>query len=625
MAGGSHHNPDPALLTDSEIYFASLGFWRGLEVTGRLIEGQQAASSGIRDLSLDLKYQFLKWPEGPRFAVGLQDYGGQTRFFRSKYAVVTWPWRSFSGSLGYGRGEQVLKGIFGGLEWNPSPYLSVLADHDGSDVHAGLRLGTGPWLGPVRATATVSYSDARDELEAGLTLHFPLGVNETPPAKSSPVRETAIQPTAAPSVVALSPLPPLEAIPVPRPVPGLPDLPRALARQGFEAVRVGVRPEGTVVIVLENRVYNHSFVDAVGVALATVAGHIQSAGHTVELTLTRYGVPHFTVEVRLDLFRQALRDGNVAALQNEWRAAYSDTLHKSEEIRWQETAVPLRAIELILEPLVRTFVGTEFGALDYGLGLRARSVVPLARGFVLAAGVQAPVLGSDDFHDGGAYETYAPKTGVDHVVFQYFHKPAPQWAWLWSAGSTQIFQSDMGVAGLEQLYVSDTGRHQWRAKLMALHASSATREVALGGYTWFDAPGRYSLSLTAGRFYAGETGGRIEVNRYFGDTILGFFWRAASRDDQVAGVQFSLPLTPRRDQTPEQFQLKGSRRWTYSLGSTVNASDGRNPLRPLLAFEPMLDLDLRRDFFDAGRLTPEYLESNTQRVLEAGAELPTGN
>ena len=102
-----------------------------------------------------------------------------------------------------------------------------------------------------------------------------------------------------------------------------------------------------------------------------------------------------------------------------------------------------------------------------------------------------------------------------------------------------------------------------------------------------------------------------------GDTIVGLFFKAASRDDQAGGIQVTLPLTPRRDALPRAVQLKGSRRWGHGISSTLNAFDNRNPLRPLLLYEPMLDLDLRRDFYDSGRLGQAYLQDELPRMHEA--------
>lgn len=607
--GVNNHHPNFASGgPEVDNYFISLGIWPGLEVTGRVVaEDKPPGIVENRDLSLDVKYGIRLFDGGPRLAVGAQDLGGEAQHYRSRFVVATWPWRSLSATVGYGFGPDILDGAFGGLEWAPLPYLSFVADHDASDVNAGVRLSTGDLLGRTRLAVTASHNAASEEAEFGLTLRFPLGADRTS-RSGRPFLPTAATPVPAPS-------------PAAEPGPAtagsderLAALAQRLEALGFESIRVGTRPDGTVVVVIENRTYNHSFLDAVGVALAAAAEALGPDDRPVEITLTRHEVPQLRVGVRLEEYRRYLEGTRVAP---SWSAAYVDTVADAASVRWLDERATMRSPEIVFEPVVRTFVATEYGVLDYGLGARARLLFPLAPGLNASAGLQAPVLKSDDFEDGEVFEGSNPEAGLDQLLLQYFHKPLPQWAWLWSAGSTQIVQADLRVAALEQLWTSSSGTHQWRTKLMAFDTASVGRTVALGGYTWFSPARRLAVSLTAGKFYTGEGGYRVEVNRWFGDTMIGAFFRAASMDDQAGGFQISLPLTPRRDEQPKGLQIKGRSRWGYSLATTLNAYDQRNPLRPLLLYEPALDLDLRRDFFDGGRLAPVQLEADPGRVLDA--------
>jgi hypothetical protein len=622
-AGFNRHNQNPGLSAEVENYFVNIGFFPGFEAAGRLVEGTFLPGVTSRDLSFDLKYQFWAVPNGPRFALGVQDAGGEIRFFRSKYAVATWPWPSFSASLGYGAGPDALDGVFGGFEWSPWTFLSVLADHNASDINAGLRLSSGDRLGRWKLALTTVYNGANEEIESGLTLRFPLGLNDSISFPQNSVRRDS---TPAPAPSALLPakqeFPPAASEPEMVVTPGttaLQALSESLVRLGFESVRVGLRPNATVVMVIENRVYNHSFVDAAGAALGSASALVGATARAVELVLTSYGVPQLVITVPMARYRDFLAGGDQQALLRDWQVRYTDSIPNPYEVDWLDTAAPMRSIELVLEPLLRTFVGTEFGVLDYAVGLRLSTVLPLAPGLLLTSGYQAEGAESDDFRRPDVFKGFGIEPGLDHFLLQYFHKPAAQWASLWSVGLTQIFKADLRVAGLEQLWLSEQGRHQLRAKLMILGTRSDYRKVALGGYTWFNADRRYALSATAGQFYGGENGFRLNANRYFGDTLFGFYLRYASRTEQLVGFEFSLPLTPRRDMTPDGVQLKGPRRWAYGLATTVNAADGRNPLRPIFMLEPQLDLDLRRDFFDGARLTPDQLQFNTGRLREADA------
>lgn len=616
--GYNDHHPDfaaggPAVHN----YFISLGAWPGLELTGRVVAENEARSDlENRDLSLDVKYGRRLFERGPRVAIGLQDPGGEAQHYRSRYVVATWPWRSLSATVGYGFGPDMLEGTFGGLEWAPLPYVSLVADHDTSDVNAGVRLSTGALLGRAKLVFTASHNGASDEAEAGVTLHFPLGVN------SAPQRGRPFLQRSAPSVAPRpAPAPVAESPPA---APAAPALDAALARLGqrleelgFESIRTGSRADGSVAVVVENRTYNHSFLDATGAALGAVARTLPPDVETVELTLTRHEVPQLQLTILLEEYRRYLE--GTRAVPPSWHARYVDEVDAEGSVRWLEERATMRSPEIVFEPIVRTYVATEYGVLDYGLAARGRLLFPLGPGLVASAGLQAPVLKSDDFEDGQRFEGSMPEAGLDQMLIQYFHKPVPQWAWLWSVGSTQVGRADLRVGALEQVWMSRSGSHQWRTKLMAFQTASEERYVALGGYTWFDPAHDLAVSLTAGEFYLGEGGWRLELNRFFGDTLVGAFFRAASMDDQAGGFQVSLPLTPRRDENPRGLQLKGRSRWAYSIATTLNGHDQRNPLRPMLLFEPTLDLDLRRDFFDAGRLAPVQLDAHAERLLDASA------
>jgi hypothetical protein len=231
--------------------------------------------------------------------------------------------------------------------------------------------------------------------------------------------------------------------------------------------------------------------------------------------------------------------------------------------------------------------------------------------------MQVPLLLTDDFRDGENFDDYGPEAGLDLLLVQYAKKLSPNWTTLWSGGLTQVYQVDLRTAAVEQLWTSPTGRHRLNAKLMLLSSAQVEHEIALGGYTWFDATRRYSLTLTAGRFYFDDTGVRVDVQRYFDDTIVGLFLKAEAEDNMAGGFMISVPFTPRRDAMPRGLQIKGSRRWSYSLQTTLNRSDGTNALRPLLLYEPVTDFDLRRDFFDSNRLSPDWLRTQLPRMREA--------
>lgn len=572
--------PDLARTEQTDAWYAGVGFAPGLELGGRAIA--TALRAGRRDLSLDAKYQ-LPWEvAGVRVAVGAHDLGGVERLLPREYAVATWSSAPLDVTLGYGRGRNVLDGPFGGVAWRPWPLLTLVAEHDAEDLNGGLKLAA-PELAGWRASGSASWRGALEETEYALQLEFPLG------------REHARE---APAIASR------DAVVVPRGT-----VRDRLLALGFEAVQVGRRDGGVLVVRLENRRYNHAAGDGIGLALGTIAALAPDDVDRIELFLCAYGVP---------LLR-------VAASRN-WIADLAvEPVDEVPDAAWEQALETAHALELVVEPVLRTAVATEHGLLDYGLGLRARVTAPLAGGLLASVGAQAPVARSDDFGEGRPFQPLAPKGGIDLGLLQYLHSPQPGWTLLWSAGRAQVFRAGVETAALDQAWRSRSGAHRLRSKLMWLQGDAGTREVALAGYDWLDAARAYGVGLTAGRFYAGDAGARLDVERHFGDTIFGLFYKFAGRDDQAIGATVSLPLTPRRDPRPSWIQLKGPRRWAHALGTTLDgppsdtSPDGTNPIRPLLLHEPLLELDLERDVLDAGRLGEDWLREELPRLYDAFA------
>lgn len=579
--GYARFNPRPARFEgDADNYWLSLGFLPNLEIGGRLVETLDDAN-GVRDLSFNAKYR-VDLPWGIGVAAGVTDVGGQASHFRSTYAVATVPfgssWYSTSLTAGYGAGPDILDGAFGGLEWKPTPYTSLVVEHDAADVNAGIKLGTGALLGDWQIGANAFHHGDAGKVALGASVAYQAHDSPLRPSEYRGAREGADAPASDArgdaAVMALL---------------------RAL---GYESVRVG-RRGSTQVVALENRTYNHSATDGISVALNAIAGRMSPELSSIELHLSAYDVPQVRVLARVGADRAPAVE----------KIEHSAGLDPADKDIWADGSEHgLRGTELVLEPVLRSFLGTEAGVVDYSLTLRPRVTWALNPGVLLNLAVQLPVADSDDYRSGGAFRGYASKSGLDTALIQYAHKPAAQWTSLWSAGVSSVLRSRLTTVGHEQVWMSRGGEHQFRSKLLVMQAPQATREVAVAGYAYFDPLHAYSVGLSLGKYYYGEGGGTLDVTRYFGDVICSVYFRGASRDDQLAGVSISFPLTPRRDSQPGGLQVKGPRRWAQSRTSTIAGADSRNLVRPLLAFEPTLDLDLRRDFYDAGRLAPAWQE-----------------
>jgi hypothetical protein len=591
--------PDLSRSLQTDVWYAGAGFAPGLELGGRAVA--TALRAGRRDLSLDAKYQLPFELAGVRLALGAQDVGGQERLLPREYAVATWTHGTLALSAGFGRGRNVLDGPFAGLEWRPWPLVGLVVEHDAEAPNAGLKLFTPSWAG-WRAGVVAAWRGELEEMQYGAQLAFPLGRERreaSPATRASPAAPAPAPAGAQPARIAAE-----------------------LVRLGFEAVRVGARGADTIVVRLENRRYNHAAADGLGLALGTIASLADPAVSQIELYLHAYGAPQLRVATGAAPYRAFLHDP-AAVADALIEARPFDGIDDAAAVAWSAPAMPRRALELVAEPVLRTTVATPEGMLDYGFGVHARLTAPVMDRLLAHVGATVPVARSDDFDAGRQFAALAPEGGLDLALLQSLHTPRPGWSVLLSAGRAQVHRADLDTLALDQAWQPGAGAHRLRMKLMLMRNDEDTREIALAGYDWLDAARRYGIGLTAGRFFAGDAGARLDVERYFGDTILGLFWKFASPDDQAAGVALSLPLTPRRDALPRGVQLKGARRWSHALATTLNGPPdaehpaGTNPIRPLLLHEPVLELDLERDLLDAGRLGAESLRASLPRLHEA--------
>jgi hypothetical protein len=181
-----------------------VGLLNGLEFFGRFanyvdpIEGS-ILSSGQRDLSANVKFQLpLPWESAPKIALGVNDLAGGAAYFRSLYIVASEDYGPFSATLGYAKGTgrvddatqpPTFNGVFGGAAFRLGDTgLSLLAEHDGKQRHAGLRWQSPPIaaLGRAQVVGTVQQSFGAqtpaglnaDAAKFAVSLVVPLGENE---------------------------------------------------------------------------------------------------------------------------------------------------------------------------------------------------------------------------------------------------------------------------------------------------------------------------------------------------------------------------------------------------------------------------------------------------------------
>ena len=127
-------------------YTPAFGIFPNVELNGRLAAESTHTNlfrdPELRDLSANIKIQV---PFIPRdwfaIAIGLQDIGGEADAFDTQYMVVSRElFDHVRISAGVGRADGAastgrLDGEFGGLEWAPWPWLTLLTEYDAAQVN----------------------------------------------------------------------------------------------------------------------------------------------------------------------------------------------------------------------------------------------------------------------------------------------------------------------------------------------------------------------------------------------------------------------------------------------------------------------------------------------------------
>lgn len=614
-----------------------MGLLPGLEFFGRYanyvdpIPGS-ILSSGQRDLSANIKWQLpLPWASAPKVAVGLNDLAGGASYFRSLYLVASDDFGPFSATLGYAKGTAsvddatqppTFNGLFAGAAFRVGDTgLSLLAEHDGKQRHAGLRWHSPPipMLARAQIVGTLQRSFGAqtpsganaDAAKFAVSLMMPLGDNETRLAQFKPAQANLLAPLdAKPDDAAM------KATPEDR----LVALRKALVAVGLERVRVGQRDGllgAMVVIEYENHRYAHNEADALGLVLGLGAELAPKGTQRVHAVTLKGGLPLYETSVGVKVFREFLRDGIATPVRDSltW-----DRLGTAEpyETRWLDGAPTHHSrVRVELKPNLSYTLGTELGALDYSLAAELQAKVPLWRGARLQTSFIQQFANSPNAADGGFFDSLRQRNGVKSIALH-------QSFWLNNGILANIaagrFHYDaLGIQGEAMAFVPGTDN------LLRARAAAYNQEPGglIGQERTLAASYRHALapamSIEAGmqKFGDGSFGPTLEWTRWFGDVSVQLFYRRGA-DRQFAGLQLSLPLTPRQGMSPGPVILTGASQYAQSIRTRITtANEPANLVQPGAVRDLSLESSIDVDLLNAGRASQPYFAGQIHRMREA--------
>ncbi len=605
-----------------ESYWLNLGVFPYLEGGFRLTEAPNQA----RDLSANVKLQLPVFPEwGPRLAVGGQDIAGAVPFFRTFYAAASQ--RFFDRlrlTVGYGVGPDHLKGRFGGVELKLHDTVALLADHDGLEGAAALRLSTmDGWLPWNLRLSTMFKTSleyrAGEKYDLGVTLTLPLGNDDR-------TRLVRLQPEESASTASMAEATQASPAPVTDPVRDQAKLASIYARLvalGFTDPRVGIESGDCLVVAFENRRFNHNELDGLGIVLGIVLEEASSSWQSFRLRLKNYGLTIVDVRGSVADFipfmtgkEETLSQSQISRLREQihLRIGTSDAVG---EVVWYEggTKPARNLVEVVLYPSIRNAIGTEIGVYDYALSLKGDAFLHLWPGATVNLRGDYPLRNSENYDEGEYFNRDGEVTekNVDRFMINQAMPLGKQALALFSVGKYNLNQS--GFIG-DLMWHSRRGEHRFEARAARLKDDyDQSQNAMLGGYRYFWAPYDVSFELTGGQFLGGDHGGLLTVTRFYGDASAGFYYQET--EEQIAGVRFSFPLTPPKDMKPLRLQIRGVESWPYSLETALATGEDRNFIRFGLGQIPTMYHSLERVYYNSGRISESYLHEHLLRLREA--------
>jgi hypothetical protein len=655
-------------------FVAGFGLLPNLEVVGRLAANQLHTNCfiercGLGDLSASAKLGIGLDPANRfRIAAGITDFGGAGTNFRSVYGVLTYSRDTVEISGGFARRpgdratESPLSGVFGSAAWQPLPWVRGHVEYTDRNAWAGLRLFAPAawlpdgWSAHVGANMRLTSTDVtrRSWLSAGITI----------PLYKVPALRPAAYPSEAAPAVALQPSTPGEVrVPLPQvpapmvtPAPAPADssaptvadadleaLARDLQSRGLEDIWIGRMPDGSIAIRANNATYNWNTVDAVGAALGATAHSLGEHRAQYRLVLTQRQMPIVAVTGQTDCLRQWIARPASTCAGGELSTPGTlspDALQAGATWVVRGLQPSWKTLRVQLSPVLRTNVGTEVGAFDYSAGVNVGLAQPLWAGAIAEWRVQGEVAHSDNYGPGGLFESRAVLSGTERLALtQTIRLPMSRLlggaddALLRSWGPAAVTaQGTVGRVGhhFDGLYGAlrwepGEGRHRVTAQGGYLHNSKfglvpgepRNAVPLLLSYRYDVTATRTYLEATAGRFMNNDAGLQLGLRQWFGDVAVQVFLRRTRFSDQigrtVAGLEFSIPIGPRRDMQPSGFQVTGTQRFAHTVQTVVGS--GTNPvIFGQGALPPVPSIDA---LYNSDRASLLYFEDNIGRLRDA--------
>lgn len=608
------------------------GLYEDLELIGRLatndlkcnmFKKSACPANTIRDFSASLKWTIpIDWlkQRDSRMAIGVTDVGGAASYFKSYYAVISKDLGPFEVSLGQAKGvseQALLKGNFGAVTYRPSNWLDVNVQKVGSNSWAVITANSD--LPNTSANVYVSFNERLNDaavtekkwIGAGVTI--PLDptrtskqINDTARSNSQVISKKIANLTAA-------------------------DLYRELESKGFYNPTIRIEPS-KLQVEIENTSYAWNSLDAAGVALGVIAAtHGNIGGQKFELDITTRGISQVILTGEASCLRAWLEIGEVCSSLTINSGLQRNSITTKKIDRELSSILNLSnwsfRPELVLSPTLVSSIGTEYGSFDMDGGVNVNLILPLWTGAIVETNRLKPLgVSTRGFEQGGVFYASRLKPTTSRNLFHQLINISS----LNSQARLSLGTAYAAWDGYQIETNTQSDKGNQRISLVTgsfkNDALTTNNQKSYGLMTYrYAHDDRFSTvtEITTGKYWAGDRGWSLGQKFWHGDTSLNLYLRRTRMTDSsplvsFAGIQFSIPITPRVNQGSEHFALRGSNQWTYNLESRV--FNRENLLTGGYGEVPRVGDSLLQTF-NRDRNSTRYLESSLIRAKSSFNEL----
>lgn len=572
--------------TQEKGYNTQVGFglFENIEVVARLATQNlkcdmfmlgACPDSTIRDFSgsvkLGLPSTWLKENDAA-IAIGATDIGGAAAYFKSYYAVAEKNLGDAKVTLGTAKNSAIypfMSGNFYALDYRLNDWARLGVQKMGGQTWA--TIGLNSLISPSGVGSTLAISQRLDDKAAtnktslSWSVSFPLdrGVGSTSMPNTA---TTSVQIVQSKNFKKQ-------------------ELRTQLNDAGFYNSKIGLSASGENIVEVDGGSYAWNVLDAAGVALGVVSRTFAQANsdNKIKLIVTIRGIPQLEVSGESSCIKQWLEKAETcnklqiqSLLHNLQSQDKSNTVEYSEGTNWSFRP------ELIISPAITSAIGTEASAFDMDLGANVNVVLPLWHGATIDQNRLEPLgVGTRGFENGGVFYGARIKAVTNRSLFhQLISLPGLNTQLRFSAGRAHTSWDGRQIETSTQ---SNGGRHK-----LGVISGQFKNDAALGGaeknyhlinYRYaYDDQQRTITELTSGKFWAGDKGWNIAQKFWHGDTAISVYMRRSRMSDirplvSFAGLQISLPFTPRVNKSFESLNLRGSNQWSYTIETKILEKD----------------------------------------------------